>query len=799
VRRRLGDALIDDKLNQTREQRENAVLDRSMRKWQGRYEDGPLLRGEGCYSDDHRPEGTLHAVFVRSPHAHARIVCVNIDETRAADGVVAVLTGADFAGLGFGPVTASIPFPGRDGKLPLSPFRPVIAHERVMHVGEPVAMVIAQSRTQAQDAADLVQVEYAPLDPVITIEQAEAAATQIWPQVAGNVTHVWSNPPDPDGAKRAALEETFARAAHVVSVELFNQRIAAVSMEPRAATASFDAQADRYTLHTGTQGVAGIRGQIAMCMKLEPAKLRVLTDDVGGGFGMKASSYPEYVALLVAAKKLGQSVHWASTRSESFMSDNQARDSLWNVDLALDANGKFQALRVRGKQNAGAYLTGVAVLVPTVHIAFCLPSLYDIPQIVVDATTYLTNTVPTGPYRGAGRPEANYLLERVIEAAAHKLGVNSAELRRRNLIAPAQMPYATATGQTYDSGDFPAIFERALVAADYADFPARRAEAASRGMLRGIAVCGYLEISGGHYHEPAAIKFENGKVVLSIGPASNGQGHATVFRQLIADRLGLSDDDVIVTAGDSDRDVPGFGAVASRSAMLVGSAIAVTSDKMIEKATGVASTLLQAAEGEVEYRNGVFEIPRTGRRVTLFEVAERASEMALQGVLQENLDTGAEAHTAPTFPNGVHVAEVEIDPETGRVSLERYTAVGDCGVLLNETIVTGQVQGGVAQGIGQALGEYSNYDADSGQLLAASFMDYTMPRADHLPMLKVLHHPVPCTTNPIGVKGTGEAGTTAAPPTIVNAIENAISPDKPLALSMPLTPQAVWQAMQQAK
>ncbi|MBX9759388.1 MAG: xanthine dehydrogenase family protein molybdopterin-binding subunit [Beijerinckiaceae bacterium] len=775
------------------------VLDRSIRAWRGRYEDGPLLRGEGHYSDDHRASGALQAVFVRSPHAHARVVSVDASEALASAGVVAVLTGADFAGLGYGPVTASIPFPGIGGKMPVSPMRPVLAGERVMHVGEPVAMVIAATRAQAQDAADLVLVEYEPLDPVIDLDQAAGAAVTLWPQAPGNVAHDWSNPPDADGAKRKALDETFAKAAHVVSVDVFNQRISAVSMEPRAATGSYDAQADRFTLHTGTQGVAGIRGQVAMCMKIEPAKLRVLTDDVGGGFGMKASSYPEYPALLTAAKLLGKPVHWAATRSESFMSDNQARDSQWNVDLALDGHGKFLALRVKGHQNVGAYLTGVAVLVPTVHIAFCLPGLYDIPQIVVDATTYFSNTVPTGPYRGAGRPEANYLLERAIEAASRKLAIDPAELRRRNLIAPTRMPYATATGQTVDSGDFPAIFEQALAEADYAGFPARRADAAKRGKLRGIGVSGYLEISGGHYHEPARINFEKGKVVLSIGPASNGQGHATVFRQLIADRLGLADDNVIVTAGDSDRDVPGFGAVASRSAMLVGSAIAVTSDRMIEKATGVATTLLQAGEGEVEYRNGAFELARTGQRVTLFEAAERASEMAAQGVLKENLDTASEAHIAPTFPNGVHVAEVEIDPDTGAVELVRYTAVGDCGVVLNETIVTGQVQGGVAQGIGQALGEFSNYDSGSGQLLAGSFMDYVMPRADHLPNLKVIHHPVPCTTNPIGVKGTGEAGTTAAPPTIVNAIENAISPQRALKLDMPLTPQKIWDAIRQVK
>ncbi len=423
------------------------VLDRSIRAWRGRYEDGPLLRGEGRYSDDYRAAGALQAVFVRSPHAHARILGVDAAQALAAPGVVAVLTAKDFADLGYGPVTASIPFPGIGGKMPVSPMRPVLAGERAMHVGDPVAMVIADTRAQAQDAADLVIVDYEPLDPVIDLDQAQSADVTLWPQAPGNVAHDWTNPPDPEGAKRQALDATFASAAHVVSVEVFNQRISAVSMEPRAATGSYDAAEDRYTLHTGTQGVAGIRGQVAACMKLEPKKLRVLTDDVGGGFGMKASSYPEYPALLTAAKKLGRPVHWAATRSESFMCDNHARDSLWNVDLALDANGKFLALRVKGKQNVGAYLTGVAVLVPTVHIAFCLPGLYDIPQIVVDATTYFSNTTPTGPYRGAGRPEANYLLERAIEAAARKLAIDPAELRRRNLIPAARMPYATATGR----------------------------------------------------------------------------------------------------------------------------------------------------------------------------------------------------------------------------------------------------------------------------------------------------------------------------------------------------------------
>ncbi|MDB5572292.1 MAG: hypothetical protein JWN93_3475 [Hyphomicrobiales bacterium] len=774
------------------------MSNRLSRKWEGRYEDAPLLRGEGHYSDDHRPAGVVQAVFQRSPHAHAKILSVDVSAALAAPGVIAVMTGADFAALGLGSVSGSIPFPGRDGKPPISPFRPVLAHDKVMHVGEAVAMVVAETRAQAEDAADLVVVEYETLDPVVDLAQATAADTQIWEQVPGNVTHTWMNPPDETGAGRKAMEETFAKAAHVVSVEVSNQRISAVSMEPRGATGSYDPAADRYTLHTGTQGVAGIRAQVAMSMKLDMPKLRVLTDDVGGGFGMKASTYPEYPAILAASKKLGRPVHWQATRSESFMTDNQARDSLWNVDLAMDANGKFLALRAVGKQNAGAYLTGVAVLVPTIHVAFCLPGLYDIPQIVVESTTYLTNTVPTGPYRGAGRPESMYLLERTVDAAARKLGMDPAELRRRNLIPASAMPYNTASGQTYDSGDFPAIFEQALAEADYAGFPARREAAKARGKLLGIGIGCYLEISGGHYHEPAGVSFKDGKLHVSIGPSSNGQGHATVFRQMLADRLGISDDDIVVTAGDSDRDVPGFGAVASRSAMLVGSAVAVTSDAMLVKAKGVATTLLQASEGEVEYANGVFEIAKTGRRVSLFEVAERAEEMVRAGALKETLDTKDEAHTGPTFPNGVHVAEVEVDPDTGHVAIERYTAIADCGVLLNPTIVTGQVQGGVVQGIGQALGEFSNYDPASGQLLAGSFMDYVMPRADHIPSMKVIHHPVPCTTNPIGVKGTGEAGTTAAPPTIVNAIENAISPGKALKLDMPLTPHVIWQAMHNA-
>ncbi len=771
------------------------MSDRTIRTWAGRYEDGPLLRGEGQFTDDMRPADALFAAFARSPRAHAKILKIDTTAAAKSAGVAAVYTFADFADLGLGGVSGSIPFPGKGGAMPVSPFRPILANGKVMHVGEPMAMVVASSAAAAQDAADLIDVEFEDLPTVVTLDQAKAAKVQLWPQAPGNVALDWAAPPDADGAKRAALEEAFKSSRHVVKVDVVNQRINAVSMEPRAATASYNAASEQYTLCTGTQGVAGIRAQVAMTMKIPMPKLRVLTKDVGGGFGMKASTYPEYPALLVAAKKLGRTVHWTSTRAESFVTDNQARDSVWQVELALSERGKFLGLRIAGAMNAGAYLTGVAVMVPTFHIAFCMPSVYDIPKISVESKTYFSNTVPVGPYRGAGRPEANYLLERAVDAAARQIGMDPADLRRMNLIAPEKMPYQSASGPKYDSGDFPAAFEKALAAADYKGFSARKAESAARGKKRGIGVGCYLEISGGHYEEPARVTFENGKAVVSLGAAPQGQGHITVFRQLLAEKLDIDVEDVALTFGDSDRDIPGFGAVASRTAMLFGSAVVQTADRILVKAKAVAKTVLQAGDEEISYRNGVFEIAKTGRKVTLFEVARHADDMKKQGSLEENLDTTETAHTGPSFPNGCHVAEVEVDADTGETQIVRYTAVSDCGVILNQTIVDGQIEGGVVQGVGQAIGEYTRYDSTSGQLLSASFMDYAMPRASDMPDMNVLHSTTRCLTNQIGAKGIGEAGTTASTPTIVNAIENAISKGKPLGLVMPLTPLAVWKAM----
>ncbi|HEX5213720.1 MAG TPA: xanthine dehydrogenase family protein molybdopterin-binding subunit [Pseudolabrys sp.] len=766
--------------------------------WQGRIEDEPLLRGEGRFGDDVKPDSALAAYFVRSPHACAEIARIDVSAAKSASGVIAVLTAADLASAHYHSISHPHPIPGRGGKVPFSPHRPSLAEARVLHVGEPVVMVVAANARAAQDAAEKVVIDYKPLAAVTDARAAvEVGAPQLWPEALGNIGFDWTAPADPDGKKQAALDLAFAEAAHVVRVELVNQRLVVASLEPRTATASYDASSKQFTLRCGTQGVAAVRGQVAGALGIKPEELRVLSDDVGGGFGMKGWCYPEYVPMLHAARMLQKPVHWVSTRAEAFVTDNQGRDSFWAAELSLTARGKFLGLRVDCLGNVGAYITGVAHFVFTTHISGCLPTVYDIPQAQVNARCVLTNTLPTGPYRGAGRPEASYLLERLIDAAADQTGIDAAELRRRNLIAPAKIPYTTTFGSTYDSGDFPAAFERALALADYANFAARRKAAKKQGKLRGIGIGCYLEIAGAFPEEAARIAFPGGEAAtVSIGAGASGQGHKTVFGKVAARRLGIAPEAVTVTAGDSSRDVPGFGAVASRSAMYVGGAIAVTADKVIEKGKHVAAVLLQAADGDIDYRDGVFSVRGTARTVSLFEAAERAVELQRQGVIPETLDTQAISKSPPSFPNGCHVAEVEIDTETGAVATVNYVAVGDCGNVLDDTIVTGQISGGVAQGLGQALTENTVYDSD-GQLVSGSFMDYALPRADLMPNMIVEHNVVACRTNPLGVKGTGEAGTTAAPPAVINAILDALP--KGAQLDMPATSERVWKALQAAK
>ncbi len=759
--------------------------------WNGRVEDEAMLRGEGRFGDDVKPQGALAACFLRSPHGFARIARVDAGAALAAPGVKAVFTGADLAAEHYHAVTHAHPIPGRDGKPPVSPHRPALAHERVMHVGEPVALVLAETIAQAQEAAELVAVDYDELAPVTDAREAVGpGAPRLWPEAPGNIAFDWTAPADPDGKKQAALDKAFSEAAHVVKLELVNQRLIVASLEARSAVASYDAQARKFTLRCQTQGVAGIRAAVAAALNVQPDALHVVTDDVGGAFGMKAAAYPEYVALLHAARATGKPVHWVSSRSEAFLSDTQGRDSFWSVALALSARGKFLGLRVDGLGNMGAYMTAVAHFCVTAHISGCLPTVYDIPHAQVNARCVFTNTVPTAPYRGAGRPEASYLLERVIDAAADALDIDPAELRRRNLIAAKQIPYTTAFGNTYDSGEFPALFERALERADYKGFAARKKAARKQGKLRGLGIGCYLEIAGAFPEEPARISFEDKRAIVSIGAGSSGQGHRTVFAAVAAHRLGLPPAQVIVTAGDSERDVPGFGAVASRSAMYVGGAVASAADAVLAKGKKVAAMLLQADEGEVAFADGKFAVKN--REVSLFEVAERAAELARQGVIPESLDSTVKVKLPSSFPNGCHVAEVEIDPDTGATTVVNYVAVGDCGNVLDDTIVTAQVHGGVAQGLGQALSESTIYDA-GGQLVSGSFMDYALPRADTVPPMTVEHFAVACRTNPLGTKGTGEAGTTAAPPALMNAVLDALP--QGAVLDMPATPARIWQAL----
>jgi carbon-monoxide dehydrogenase large subunit len=669
---------------------------------------------------------------------------------------------------------------------------------RVMHVGEPVAMVVATSAAVAQDAADKIVVDYEALTPVTDARAAAMpGAPQLWPEAPGNIGFDWTAPADPEGKKQAALERAFKEAAHVVRVELVNQRLVVASLEPRTASASYDAASKQFTLRVGTQGVASVRGQIAGAMNIKPEELRVLTEDVGGAFGMKGWCYPEYVPLLHAARTLGKPIHWVSTRSEAFLTDNQGRDSFWTVELALSARGRFLGLRVDCIGNLGAYFTGVAHFVFTTHISGCLPTVYDIPHAQLNTRCIFTNTLPTGPYRGAGRPEASYLIERVIDAAADATGIDAAELRRRNLIKPDKIPYTTAFGNNYDSGDFPAIFEQALVAVGYDGFRERKKAAKKLGKLRGIGIGCYLEISGAFPEEAARISFIGGKSVqVSVGAGASGQGHKTVFGGVAARRLGIAPESVTLTSGDSARDVPGFGAVASRSAMMTGGAVARTADAVLEKGKRVAAMLLQAGENEIDFNDGKFSVKNSGREVSLFDVADRATELKRQGVIPESLDTQAGIKVPPSFPNGCHIAEVEIDPSTGAVEIVSYVAVDDCGNVLDHTIVEAQIHGGVAQGLGQALTENTVYDA-GGQLVSGSFMDYAMPRADLMPPMSVAHHPIACRTNPLGVKGTGEAGTTAAPPAVMNAILDALP--EGTQLDMPATPERIWQALQSVK
>ena len=760
-------------------------------KHEPRVEDDALVRGQGRFMDDPRLPNQAYAAFVRSPHAHARVLSVNADAALKAKGVLAVLTAADIKAAGIGGISRHPPVVGRGGAKMAMPFRPVLA-ERAMHVGDPVAMVVAESYAAAQDAADLVQLEYEELTPAVDLDAAMKAATQLYPDAPGNLCVDWLGP-IPSEENEREVAQIIKGAPHVARVRVTNQRMVVASLETRGATGQYDAAKESYTLHACSQSADGMRGQAASIMGVPNDKLRVITGDVGGAFGMKTTCYPEYIALLVAARKVGRPVHWQSTRSEAFISDAQARDSVSEAELALDDKGKFLALRVRHLCNQGAYVSNAGININTNNFARCLPGMYRIPKVDVSVACYFSNTVPIAPYRGAGRPEANYVLERVVEEAARVTGIDALRLRKKNLIPPSAMPYKTPIN-TYDSGDFPGIVERALELSDYANFSKRKREAARRKKFRGIGISCMLEHSGATPMEQASVAFPGGeKLILGCNVQATGQSHATVFGRLLANKLGIDAAKIEHHHGDTALGLTGAASVGSRSAMCAGNAIVHTADVMLAKGKKIASALLEASEQDIQYRNGGFEVVGTDRKISLFETARRAKELG------ENLDTKDKFDTPLTFPNGCHIAEVEVDPDTGFVDLVTYTAVDDCGNPLDTTIVEGQVQGSIANGLGQALTENAVYDSTSGQLVTGSFMDYGMPRAHDMPVeLREALLPSPAKTNALGVKGTGEAGTTAAIAAVMNAISDAIPNGAADHMDMPATPAKVWDACRKA-
>ena len=758
-----------------------------------RVEDPRLLTGNGRYTDDIGLPGQAHGVVLRSPHAHARITALDTAPALAIPGVLAVITGRDLDAAGLGPVPCVIPLKNKDGSPRADTPRLALATDTVRHVGDPVAFVVADTPQAARDGAEAIGVDYDILPAATDLATAHEAGTpQVWDSAPGNIAFDW------EAGDKAATDAAFARAAHVTRLTVVNNRVVVASMEARAAVAAWDG--DRLTLHTNTQGSWLVRNLLAnVVFKIDPATVRVVTPDVGGGFGMKLYLYAEHVLVAFAARQIGRPVKWASERTEAFLSDTHGRDNITLGELATDANGRFLALRTKNWANMGAYLNTFAPFIPTGAGTKVLASVYGFEAIHANVLGVLTNTVPVDAYRGAGRPESNYLVERLIDTAARELGIDRIELRRRNMVPQSAMPYVTAMGQRYDSGDFAQLFGTALKKIDWNGFETRRAEAAARGKKRGIGVAYYLEATGGGATENAKVVFaEDGMVDVYVGTQSTGQGHETAYAMLTHHELGVPLDRIRVKQGDSETLPDGGGTGGARSLYSEGQAILVTTASVVEKGKQAAAEHLEAAVADIEFTpaEGRFAVAGTDRAVGILDLAAAQRRRVAAGqsaILLDAMETAKiEAHT---FPNGCHVAEVEVDPETGVVSVPRYIVVDDVGHALNPLIVRGQVHGGVAQGLGQALMERTSYDNGSGQLLSASFMDYAVPRADDLPDIDVDLIEVTCETNPLGVKGAGEAGAVGSPPAVINALVDALGGK---VVDMPATPESVWKALHAA-
>ena len=765
-----------------------------------RTEDLRLITGHGNYTDDVDLPQQAFAVFARSPHAHAKLLSVDVSAAREAPGVIAVLTFDEIEAMGAGRLTCLAPLKSRDGSSFKGSEQPFLAHGKVRFVGEAVAMVIAETPAQAKDAADLVMVDYDPLDAVGTLEAVEkGAGIAIWDTAPDNLCLDWAQ------GDEAGVNAAFANAAFKASIDVVQNRIVCNAMEPRAANGVYDPASDLYTLHTASQGVAGARDRIALFLKHPKDKVHIITNDVGGGFGMKNFIYPEQLCVMLAAKATGRPVKWTGDRSEGFMGDADGRDMRTRAEAALDADGKLTALRITGSGNVGGYLSQFAIFIPTLAGGRIFGGVYRIPNVFAHVKCYFTNTGPIDAYRGAGRPEAAYLMERLMDRCAAAVGVDPVEIRKRNLLTSTEFPYKNWAGIEFDSGVFHTNLEAALEKADYAGFEARRVAAAREGKLLGFGVAYYVEITAGGGKEPAVIRFnENGGVDVYLGTQSNGQGHETSFAQVIAERLGVPFESVTIKQGDSFRDIDGGGTGGSRSLHMSGGAILSASDEVIRKGKLAASHVLEAAPVDIEFnviegQGGQFAIAGTDRTISIGALAQEAKRREIEG-LDEGLDsTSTYQSTNSTFPNGAHLCEVEVDPETGVTRILRYTVVDDFGKVINPMIVAGQVHGGIVQGIGQALIENCVYDAETGQLLTGSFMDYGMPRADDIPNFDItFNQDAPSPSNPLGVKGCGEAGTVGALAAVMNALADAVKVRGIDHIDMPATPLRVWQALQVA-
>ncbi|HXQ50057.1 MAG TPA: xanthine dehydrogenase family protein molybdopterin-binding subunit [Stellaceae bacterium] len=758
-----------------------------------RKEDVRFITGAGRFADDVSRPGQAHAIFLRSPHAHANIVRIDAAAARRAPGVLAVYTGDDVVRAKLGRIKCVVPLKNRDGSAYANPGRPLLAEGRVRHVGEAVAMVVAESPGAAKDAAELIEVDYRPLP--VTVEPAAAVksgAPLLHDEAPGNVALDW------ELGDAKAVEAAFAVAARIVRLALAITRMVVTPIEPRGVVGAYDKESGRFTVDLGTQGVFAARACLSRALAVPEDRLHVITSDVGGSFGMKGFDYPEHALVPWAASLVGRPVKWTSERQEAFVSDTQGREQQVVAELALDAEGRFLAIRAETFANIGAYLSYFSLLIPTVAGFRLLTGAYRIPAAYVHVRAVYTNTVWVDAYRGAGRPECAYILERLVDQAAREMGIAPDEIRRRNFVPQSAMPYKTPMIVAYDSGNFALNLETALKHADWAGFAARRAEALRSGRRRGIGIAYYMEVTANMPQEKADIRFlPNGRIYMGVGTGPSGQGHETAFAQILEDRLGVPFDAVDFFTGDSDALTQGGGSGGAKSLMLAGTALVDAAEKIIAKGKRLAGHVLEVSERDIEFRDGVFAVAGTDRTIGIIELARRAREARnLPGDVPASLDTaGMSTANQNTFPNGCHICELEIDPDTGATTVCGYTVADDFGRIVNPMIVAGQIHGGVVQGLGQALMEQAVYDPASGQLLTGSLTDYALPRADDVTPIAVTFNEVPCATNVLGMKGAGEAGSVGSLAAAMNAVLDALAPLGVTGLDMPASPSRVWAAI----